>query len=934
MKKYIPSEFEQKWVDTWLKEKVYSPKSEVRSLKSEVETVKSEMQYVLVMFPYPSGAGLHVGHVRVYTGSDVVARYFRMMGKQLLFPMGWDAFGLPAENAAIKAKTNPKELVPQYIATFKRQIQMLGYSYDWDREIATTDPNYYKWTQYLFIEFFKMGLLYKKMTSVYFCEFCKTGLAEEEVLPDGKHERCGNLITRKDLPQWIFRITAYADRLLSELEGLDWPNGILEMQRNWIGKDKGLNIQFKVESPKSEVESSSNDTLTVWTKYWETVFGVTFLVVAPEHPWVQKLISPKSEVESPKPQIEQVREYVKHAMAKTNEQRLQEEKDKTGVFTGYYAINPVNGEKVPVWVADYVLADVGTGAVMGVPAHDERDFAFIKKYNLPSKQVVFFDNPEVDPKVASGEMFYEGEGTLVNSKQFNGMQAWGKGKKKMAEWMIEQKFAEWKINYHLRDWIFSRQRYWGEPIPMVFCRTCAEKKISYWESSPKSEVRSPAFAEATAGKSKSTVQNKMDQSMTKNIEMVKNSMYGWFPIDQKSLPLELPYLKSYEPTGTGESPLAQAADWLKATCPNCGSEARRETDTMPNWAGSCWYFLRFADPHNNAEPWSKESMKKWLPVDWYIGGAEHAVLHLLYSRFWVKALQDIKMVNFNEPFQRLRTVGMVIAEDHRKMSKSFGNVINPDDVVKEFGADTLRVYEMFMAPFNQQIAWSTSALQGSYRFLKRVWDVYQKEYNISPLSRGESGEAGRGVSDNSKKPRLPHAQPPLLKEGNNSKELIAELNRTIAKVTRDIPEFKFNTAIAAMMEFLNKWESAVQVRRDKSEVRSLSKEDAKKFLQMLAPFAPFMTEEIWHDLFNEKESIHVSQWPSVDETVIHHTNVNIPVQVNGKFRAVLTVPVAAIDEESVIREAEKHEKISKYIVGKVYEPIYVKGKVLNFVITN
>ncbi len=920
MKKYIPSEFEQKWVDQWLKEEVYktreesmdsrlrgndedkSPqddKSKPASVHDAVGTSTGK-QYVLVMFPYPSGAGLHVGHVRVYTGSDVVARYFRMVGRQLLFPMGWDAFGLPAENAAIKAKTNPKELVPQYITTFKRQIQMLGFSYDWNREFATTDPNYYKWTQYLFIEFFKMGLLYKKMTSVYFCEFCKTGLAEEEVLPDGKHERCGNIITRKDLPQWIFRITAYADRLLSELDGLDWPKGILEMQRNWIGKDKGLNIQFKVEgvmdpSIREDDEKPAEKTLTVWTKYWETVFGVTFLVVAPEHAWVQSLIQTQDDT------MKEVKEYVKHALSKTNEQRMQEEKDKTGVFTGYYAINPVNGEKVPVWVADYVLADVGTGAVMGVPAHDERDFAFIKKYNLPSKQVVFFDNPEVDQKVASGEMFYEGEGTLVHSKQFNGMQARGKGKKKMAEWMIEQKFAEWKINYHLRDWIFSRQRYWGEPIPMVFCRTCADNKVSYWNSD--GIASSDTLLAMTNVKDK----NKTAQNISKNIELIENSMYGWFPIDQNTLPLELPYLKSYEPTGTGESPLAQVPDWLSAKCPHCGGEARRETDTMPNWAGSCWYFLRFADSKNNAAPWSKEAMENMLPVDWYIGGAEHAVLHLLYSRFWVKALQDIGMVNFNEPFMRLRTVGMVIAEDHRKMSKSFGNVINPDDVVKEFGADTLRVYEMFMAPFSQQNAWSTTALQGSYRFLKRVWELYHDQYGEKQLD-----------------PSPPKADQD---DKSKNKELVAELHRTIDKIAHDIPEFKFNTSVAAMMEFLNKWETAAR-----NQHGVLSAENAKKFLQILAPFAPFMTEELWQDLFHEKNSIHISKWPAVDMKIIHHSNVNIPVQINGKVRAVITVPVSDVEEELVIREAEKHEKIRKYIEGKVYQPIYVKGKVLNFVV--
>jgi len=855
--KYLPQEFEQKWVSEWEKNKVYK----VESPKS-----KDKKSFIFPMFPYPSGAGLHVGHVRVYTGTDVVARFHRMNGYAVLHPMGWDAFGLPAENAAIKAKKNPMDMVPDHIATFKRQMKSLGFSYDWDREFTTTDPQYYKWTQWLFLQFYKMGLLYKKNTPINFCPSCKTGLAEEEVLANGTHERCGNKIEKKELPQWLFKITSYADRLLEDLNELDWPKGILEMQKNWIGKDKGLSIQF-------QIPNSKNQTITVWTKFWETVFGTTFLVVAPEFSWLQELVKQNKA-------SKEVRKYVEEALSKTDEQRTRQEKDKTGVFTGYYAINPVNDTKVPIWVADYVLASVGTGAVMGVPAHDERDFVFVKKYNLPIVQVVSYKDKTIDEKVAKGEMSYEEEGTLVNSGQFNGMSAWGDGKTKMAEWMIKEGFAEWQLHYHLRDWIFSRQRYWGEPIPMIECKKC-----------------------------------------------------DWVPVPESELPVELPYVKSYEPTGTGESPLAAIKDWVNVKCPKCGGPAKRETDTMPNWAGSCWYFIAFSfwnkekanpksqaprykqipnpkhqdannleieklDIENCLDTWNLEfgpSIKQWLPTDWYIGGAEHTVLHLLYARFWVKALYDLKLLHFKEPFTRLRNLGMILAEDHRKMSKSLGNVVNTDDVQKEYGADALRVYEMFMAPFDQEIAWSTKALQGAYRFVTRIWKLFH-----NPKQIGESLD----------------------------KQLVAKLQKTIIKVTRDIPEVKFNTAIAAMMEFINEWERSSNIKH-----QTLSKEDAKKFLQILAPFAPFTTEEIWHEVFGEKESIHLSQWPKVETEVVVDEEITIPVQVNGKLRATIKVKHETCNVEREIEKvALENERVRKYLEGKKYKAIYVKGKILNLVI--
>ena len=852
MSKYQPQEFEKKWIDQWEKEKVYRTSSDTSG--------KKEKQYVLDMFPYPSGAGLHVGHPRGYTATDIMARFHRMKGDRVLHPMGWDAFGLPAENAAIKAKKNPIDMVPQNIANFKRQMQMLGFSYDWEKEFATTDPSYYRFTQWLFIQFFKLGLLQKKLTPVYYCPTCKTGLAEEEVLPNGTHERCGNVITRKNLPQWMFRITTYADSLLAGLKDLKWPAGIIEMQKNWIGKDKGLNIKFTIEN--------SSAPLTVWTKFWETIFGVTFIVVAPEYEWLQKLIKENNVSED-------VKEYVRMALMKTDEQRLKDEKDKTGAFTGFYAVNPVNGKRTPVWVADYVLSNVGTGAVMGVPSHDERDFEFAKKYGLPLLQVVDYEDQSLNAKVATGKISHEGQGKLMNSGQFDGLDAWGIGKEKMADWMIQKGVSSWKINYHLRDWIFSRQRYWGEPIPMIYCEKCAREKKSWFATKVGTEF------------------NKANQKISKYTKKLGESSFGWFPLDEKMLPLELPYLDSYEPTETGGSPLSKVEGWINTPCPNCGAPAKRESDTMPNWAGSCWYFLYF--PRDPASITSEKDVKiamtnvfkeasPLMVVDWYVGGAEHAVLHLLYARFWMHILNDMKLIDFREPFMRLRNVGMILAEDHRKMSKSLGNVVNPDEIVGEYGADSLRLYEMFMAPFSQEIAWSTTALQGCYRFLKRVWDLYHKDF------------------------------------GTDDPELVSKLQAALQKVSTDIDDFKFNTSVATMMEFLNYWEKS-----------SLGRENAKKFLQILAPFAPFMTEEIWRSVFGEKTSIHLAAWPEVDQKAILAHNLNIPVQINGKVRAVLSIK-APTSEDTVVKKALENEKVKEYLGGKKYKAIYIPNKILNLVV--
>jgi leucyl-tRNA synthetase len=817
---YQPSEFEKKWVEDWEKNKVYS-------VGTGLDLSVQKKQYVLAMFPYPSGAGLHVGHVRNYTGTDVVARYFRMNGHSVLHPMGWDAFGLPAENAAVKAKKNPMDMVPEHIATFKKQMMSLGFSYDWGREFATTDPNYYKWTQWLFIQFYKIGLLYKKNAPINYCPTCKTGLAEEEVLPDGTHERCGTKIEKRDLPQWVFKITKYADRLLSDLEGLDWPKGILEMQRNWIGKKEGINIKYKVKN--------SDEIITCFTTRPDTNFGATFIVLAPEHEFVKKINK------------EDVKKYIQDTASKSEQERLNENKKKTGVFTGFYAINNLNGKEIPIWVSDFVLSGFGTGAVVGVPGHDLRDYDFAKEFNIDIIRVVVGKDGDKS-EIIKREQVQEEEGIMINSEFLNGLEI-HIATKKIMDYLEEKGWGKRVTTYHLRDWIFSRQRYWGEPIPMVNCEKC-----------------------------------------------------GWQPIPEDQLPLKLPYVKSYEPTETGESPLSVIPEFVNTKCPNCGGPAKRETDTMPNWAGSCWYFIRFAQMKNEKlkvknfeEEWlDLTKNNKLLPVDWYLGGAEHAVLHLLYSRFWVKALYDLKLLDFKEPFLRLRNQGMILAEDHRKMSKSFDNVINPDVVINEFGADALRVYEMFMAPFNQEISWATKSLQGSYRFVKRIWDLFQ-EYNNETMEQSN----------------------------NENQQLVVKLQKTIRKVTTDIPEVKFNTSIASMMEFLNDYEK---------NPYGLSKENAKKFLQILAPFAPFMTEEIWRNVFGEKESIHLSAWPKIEGEIVEEEIV-LPISINGKLRDTIKIQSTNVKNQKEIEElALKSEKVKKYIEGKEYKIIYVPGKILNFII--
>lgn len=849
---YNPKEIEAKWLDEWVQNKTYLSK----------QSEGKEKAYVLGMFPYPSGDGLHTGHVRMFTACDVLGRYLRMKGKNVLLPMGWDAFGLPAENAAIKKKVNPKEMVPENEANFKRQMQLVGLSYDWEREFSTTDPEYYKWTQWLFLKLYSLKdkngkrLVEKRVVPINWCPFCKTGLANEEVLSDGTHERCGKSVQQRSMNQWVMRITEYAEELLTDLKGLDWPKGILEMQKNWIGKREGAKVKFQITNSKLQLE--------VFTTRLDTIAGVTFLVVSPEVALDWDLSA-------------EAKEYVQRAL-NTPELKRKEKVEKTGVKTNRIAINPITGEKVEVWVADYVLGSVGTGVVMGVPAHDERDLEFAQKYNLGVKTVVQVekqDNLGRDPHRQKGKMLrpegfllgshpehieaFVDDGVLVDSGKYTGLTS-AKAREEMSDDLENQGKAQKMVDYHLRDWIFSRQRYWGEPFPLVYCDKCGDEN-------------------------------------------------GVVVLTEADLPLELPDLDRYEPTETGESPLSMVSDWVETKCPKCGGKARRETDTMPNWAGSCWYFLHFALQSNKqftnnksqtdesavhyknmSEEWEKRfkpAIKYWLPVDWYLGGAEHAVLHLLYARFWVKAFKDLGLVEIDEPFKRLRSVGMVLAEDGRKMSKSWGNVINPDEMVERFGADTLRVYEMFMGPWDQAIAWETRSMVGCYRFLERIWTCFEKESQKS------------------------------------DPDLVVKLNKIVVQIDKDLAKLKFNTAVAAMMKFVNEW---------KKSKAGLVKEEKKIFLKLLAPIAPFMSEELWCGL-GEKESIHLSSYPEIKQVEIE-TKVNFVVQVDGKMRLVMeNVAIEEAHDRSVIqKKALLDERVAKWVSKKASKNvIFVPGKLINFV---
>ena len=865
MEEYNFQEIEKKWQKFWEEKEIFKGK----------DFSKSPKFYILDMFPYPSGAGLHVGHPRGYIATDVIAHYMRMKGYNVLHPMGWDAFGLPAENYAIKTGIHPEISTKQNIARFKEQMKMIGLSYDWSREINTTDPEYYKWTQWIFLKFFHAGLVYNKTLPINWCPSCKTGLANEEVV-GGKCERCGAEVTKKEIPQWVLKITAYAEKLLEGLDKLDWPEKIKEMQRNWIGKSEGAMIKFQIVNFKFQIE--------VFTTRADTIFGATFLVLAPEHPLVLEITTPEYK--------EKVEKYIEETKKKLDVER-QEEKEKTGVFTGAYAINPATGEKIPIWIADYVLPYYGTGAIMAVPAHDQRDFEFAEKYGLPIIEVISQNsklktqnhNSKLKTKL---EKAYEGEGILVNSGQFDGMPS-QKAREEIVKWLKLKGLAEFAINYKLRDWIFSRQRYWGEPIPLVFCPEC-KKRVE------NSNIQIPNSKQIPI--SKSQIPNKFKiQNYEYSLGEVLNP--GWIAIPEEDLPLTLPEVEKYQPTGTGESPLAGIKEWVETKCPKCGAPARRETNTMPQWAGSCWYFIRYVDPKNSRTLADKKLMEYWLPVDFYVGGAEHAVLHLLYARFWTKFLYDQGILPFDEPFLKLRNQGLILAPDGQKMSKSKGNVINPDDLVREYGADAFRLYEMFMGPFDQPIAWDPKGILGTRRFLDKIWRIFQNS---------------KSETLNSKQIQNPKSKIQNIKR---------KLHQTIKKVTEDIEAMKFNTAIASMMEFINELQNSNC---------KLQNEDFKKFLIILAPFAPHFAEELYHQIEKTEKSIFEEKWPEYDKNLIEEEMITLIVQINGKVRDQIQVK-KGISEKEAKEKALQSEKVQRWLKGKeIKKVIFVKDRLVNFVV--
>ncbi|MDD4409304.1 MAG: leucine--tRNA ligase [Candidatus Pacebacteria bacterium] len=801
---YNPKEIERKWQDKWEKE----------NINHAEDFSDKQKYYVLDMFPYPSGVGLHVGHFKGYVATDIVSRYKRMQNFEVLHPIGWDAFGLPAENFAIKTGIHPEITTEKNISNIKEQMKIAGLSYDWDREINTTDPDYYKWTQWIFLKLYENGLAYKKRLPINWCPSCKTGLANEEVV-DGKCERCGAETTKKDIDQWILRITAYADRLLEDLDNLDWPDKIKEMQRNWIGRSEGWEVDFEIKD--------SGKRVTVFTTRIDTLFGCSYVVIAPESHLIPEL---KDSIEN----IDEVLSYVERSKNKSDLERISEVKDKTGVeLKGLKAINPINGKEVSVFAADYVLASYGTGSVMAVPAHDERDYEFAKKYDLPITEVV--KSKGNDSSIE--ESAFTGDGFLVNSDIYSEMDS-ENARKAIGENLKEEGFARQKVNYKLHDWPFSRQRYWGEPIPIVHCGCC-----------------------------------------------------GMVPLSLDDLPLTLPHVDKYEPTGTGESPLAAIDSWVNVKCPKCGGPARRETNTMPQWAGSCWYYLRYLDNKNEASLVDANKEKRWMPVDLYVGGAEHAVLHLLYSRFWHKFLFDIGAVSTKEPFQKLRNIGLVLAHDGQKMSKSKGNVISPDSVIEEFGADTLRVYEMFMGPFDQAIGWNEQGVKGVNRFLNRIWDLaVETENKIS------------------------------------SDDIISETHKLVKKVTNDLERMKFNTPVAFFMEYIN----LVYEKKKEIGIDSIS-----ILLKLFTPFAPHLCEELWQVLGNDG-SILKQDWPVCREDLMKQEKTILIVQINGKVRDKMEFD-GGIDQEEAERVVRENEVIRKWIDGKeIKNIILVKGKLINIVV--
>lgn len=800
--KYNHKAVEEKWQKIW----------EDKGVFHASDDTEKEKFYALIEFPYPSGQGLHVGHPRPYTALDTVARKRRLEGYNVLYPIGWDAFGLPTENYAIKNHIHPEIVTKKNIARFKKQIQSLGISFDWSREINTTDPEYYKWTQWIFIQLYKHGLAYKKEMNVNWCTSCKCVLANEEVV-NGVCERCGSEVVHKVKSQWMLKITKYADRLINDLDLVNYPDRVKAQQKNWIGRSKGAEVDFT---------TTTGDTLTIYTTRADTLYGATYMVISPEHPMIEKWADKISN-------MDEIKKYQEAAARKSDFERTEVAKEKTGVrIDGVNAINPVNNKEIPIFISDYVLVSYGTGAIMAVPAHDTRDWEFAKKFDLPIIEVVKGGNVQEEAYTDCAK------GIMVNSGMLDGLTV-DEAKKKIIDWLTSEGKGHSKVNYKLRDWVFSRQRYWGEPIPMVYCEKC-----------------------------------------------------GYVPIDEKDLPLRLPMVESYEPTDNGESPLAKMTDWINTTCPCCGGKAKRETDTMPQWAGSSWYYLRYMDPHNKNAIASKEALNYWSPVDWYNGGMEHTTLHLLYSRFWHKFLYDIGVVPTPEPYAKRTSHGMILGENGEKMSKSRGNVVNPDEIVDEYGADTMRLYEMFIGDFEKAAPWSKASIRGCRRFVERYWNLQS-----------------------------------VLIDGDKIRpELEGAFNKAIKKVGEDIENIKFNTAIATLMALIN----------DISNVKSINKEELRIFSILLNPFAPHVTEEVYEACKLGNGILAEAEWPEYDESKCVDESVEIVVQVNGKIKAKLNIPVDA-DKDAVLDLAKNDENVKKAIEGmKIIKEIVVPKKLVNLVV--
>ena len=800
--KYNHKAVEEKWQKIW----------EDKGVFHASDDTEKEKFYALIEFPYPSGQGLHVGHPRPYTALDTVARKRRLEGYNVLYPIGWDAFGLPTENYAIKNHIHPEIVTKKNIARFKKQIQSLGISFDWSREINTTDPEYYKWTQWIFIQLYKHGLAYKKEMNVNWCTSCKCVLANEEVV-NGVCERCGSEVVHKVKSQWMLKITEYADRLINDLDLVNYPDRVKAQQKNWIGRSKGAEVDFT---------TTTGDTLTIYTTRADTLYGATYMVISPEHPMIEKWADKISN-------MDEIKKYQEAAARKSDFERTEVAKEKTGVrIDGVNAINPVNNKEIPIFISDYVLVSYGTGAIMAVPAHDTRDWEFAKKFDLPIIEVVKGGNVQEEAYTDCAK------GIMVNSGMLDGLTV-DEAKKKIIDWLTSEGKGHSKVNYKLRDWVFSRQRYWGEPIPMVYCEKC-----------------------------------------------------GYVPIDEKDLPLRLPMVESYEPTDNGESPLAKMTDWINTTCPCCGGKAKRETDTMPQWAGSSWYYLRYMDPHNKNAIASKEALNYWSPVDWYNGGMEHTTLHLLYSRFWHKFLYDIGVVPTPEPYAKRTSHGMILGENGEKMSKSRGNVVNPDEIVDEYGADTMRLYEMFIGDFEKAAPWSKASIRGCRRFVERYWNLQS-----------------------------------VLIDGDKIRpELEGAFNKAIKKVGEDIENIKFNTAIATLMALIN----------DISNVKSINKEELRVFSILLNPFAPHVTEEVYEACKLGNGILAEAEWPEYDESKCVDESVEIVVQVNGKIKAKLNIPVDA-DKDAVLDLAKNDENVKKAIDGmKIIKEIVVPKNIVNLVV--